>query len=272
MRVGFVQFQPRFGDVKGNCEAMVRLISSTVADLLVLPEFATTGYTFASRDELARLAEPFETSESLARLHELAVERSCALVVGFAESAGERFYNSAAFLKPDCTRSVYRKIHLFGTETLFFTPGPGPFEVFTYRGTAVGIIICFDWYFPESIRVLALKGAQIICHPANLVLQWCQCAMVVRSVENRVFTVTANRYGHEANGGYSFTFTGESQVTSPSGEVLAKAPGNVDYVAVVDIDPYQALNKQVTPYNDLFKCRCPDLYGAITESLHDGEC
>ena len=265
MKIGFAQFKPEFGKIETNIKTMGHLISTAKADLLVLPELATTGYTFTSKDEVRSLSEPFETSESLNRLHAIAAESSCAVVIGFAEKSEEGIFNSAAFLKPDGTKALYRKIHLYGSENIFFKPGNIPFKVYDYNGIKLGVIVCFDWYFPESIRVLALKGAQIICQPANLILPWCQRAMVIRSIENRVFTVTANRYGSEVRGEYSFTFTGESQIISPDGDVLVKAPKDNDSVVVLEIDPLKALNKRINKHNDLFQNRHPDFYSEITK-------
>jgi len=264
MKIGFVQFEPAFGEVETNLTTIEQLIENAEADLLVLPELATTGYTFTEQEELFLLAEPFESSESLGVLHDLAEKKSCALVVGFAEKSGESIFNSAAFLKPDRSRELYRKIHLFGTEKKFFNHGNMPFEVYDYNGVKIGVIVCFDWFFPESIRVLALKGAQIICQPANLILPWCQKAMVIRSIENRVFTITANRYGHETVREYSFSFTGESQITSPAGDILAQAPEDGDFIAVIDIDPSEALDKNINKYNNIFEDRHPEFYGDIT--------
>ena len=127
-------------------------------------------------------------------------------------------------------------------------------------------MICFDWYFPESVRILALEGAQIICQPSNLVLQWCQRAMVIRGIENRVFTVTANRYGTEERGKYTFTFTGASQITTPAGEVLSPAPDSGDTVSVVEIDPSLALHKNVAERSNLFDGRRPEFYSTICAS------
>lgn len=264
MRVGFVQFRPIFGDVEGNLSAMERLVSSAEADLLVLPELATTGYAFTGRDELARLAEPVSSSPSLDRLGDLARKRRCALVVGFAESRGEKLFNSAALLLPGGARECYRKAHLFGAENLFFTQGDTPFAVHEYAGVKIGLMICFDWYFPEAMRVLALKGAQIVCHPSNFILPWGPDAMVIRCLENRVFAVVANRYGTETRGEHSFTFIGRSRMISPRGEVLAEAPVGGDSVVAVDIDPAKALDKNINKYNDLFMQRRVDFYGDIT--------
>ena len=136
MKVGFIQFIPVFGDISGNIDTMKRLISSVEADLLVLPELATTGYTFTSQEELAKVSEPFEQSRSLESLQTLARERSCALVVVFSESSAADLYNSSALLMPDGSRHLYRKIHLFGAEKIFFQPGDIPLQVFDLHGTS----------------------------------------------------------------------------------------------------------------------------------------
>jgi len=119
----------------------------------------------------------------------------------------------------------------------------------------------FDWYFPEAARTLALRGAQIIAHPANLVLPHCQTAMVTRCLENRVFAVTTNRYGTEAlPDGRSLTFTGASQVMDARGVRLCQAPVAGDAVLLAEIDPTLADDKRVTPRNDLFADRRPEFY------------
>jgi predicted amidohydrolase len=265
MKAGFVQFRPVFGDVAANLSTMKRLIAAADADLLVLPELATTGYTFTSPAELARIAEPFENSSSLDELAALAREKQCGLVVGFGEINRGILYNSSALLRPDGSRELYRKIHLFGAENLFFKPGDIPFAVHELNGVRLGMMICFDWFFPESARVLALGGADIICHPVNFVLPWGQRSMIVRSLENRVFSITANRYGTENRGEYSFTFTGASQIVSPMGEALACAPADEDSVVVVEIDPESARNKRLNRFVDLFESRRPEFYGPVAE-------
>jgi len=94
-------------------------------------------------------------------------------------------------------------------------------------------MICFDWIFPEAMRTLALMGAQIVLHPANLVLPYCQDAMVTRCIENRVFEITANRIGVERG----LKFTGASQITAPGGIVLHRATKTKEEALAVDIDP-----------------------------------
>ena len=125
--------------------------------------------------------------------------------------------DSAATVTPAGGVLVYRKAHLFDREKLVFDVARPKFEVVRAQ-CALGVMICFDWFFPEVTRILALDGAQVICQPANLVLPWCQDAMRTRSIENRVFSVTANRIGMEKRGNISLTFTGKSQIVSPNGQ------------------------------------------------------
>ena len=123
-------------------------------------------------------------------------------------------------------------------------------------------MICFDWYYPEAARTLALKGAEIIAHPSNLVLPNCPDSMVTRCLENRVFSVTANRIGSEARGGKDrLTFIGLSEIVSPRGQILHRAPRDREEVTIVEIDPEEARQKTLNSYNDLLRDRRPAMYG-----------
>jgi predicted amidohydrolase len=166
---------------------------------------------------------------------------------------------------PDGELHNYRKIHLFSRETELFERGDAPPPVINTPAGRVGLMICFDWFFPETARLLALAGAQIIAHPSNLVLQFCQKAMYARSVENRVFTITANRVGAEERVGRRLVFTGASQVLDPKGNTLVSASDDGNHAGLCTIDPSTADDKQVTPHNHLFRDRLPELYRALTE-------
>jgi len=122
-------------------------------------------------------------------------------------------------------------------------------------------MICYDWYYPEVARTLMLRGAEIVCHPSNLILPYCPDAMVTRSLENRIFSITANRIGQEARGGkLPLTFIGKSSVISPKGMVLARASADQAECVVVEIDPGEARDKSLNPYNDMLKDRRPRSY------------
>lgn len=259
MKIGFVQFAPVFGEVRKNLAAIERLVSSARADLLVLPELCLTGYCFASGREARELAEP-AGGLSIRFLKRLSREQDVSLVAGFAEREGSRSYNSAALIAPEGQVGIYRKSHLFGDEKKWFSPGDTGFRVFSAGKVRVGLMICFDWIFPEAARTLALKGAQVICHPSNLVLPHCPASMPVRALENRVFTVTANRTGREGRGGQDLRFIGRSLICGPDRRVLASAGGGGECVGIVEIDPARALDKRMTPSNDLFRDRRPGFY------------
>jgi len=176
------------------------------------------------------------------------------------EKDGDNIFNTSYLVCSGVITGKYRKMHIYGTENEIFTKGNIGFPVFSWRGVNLGLLICFDWIFPEAMRTLALKGAQIILHSANLVLPYCQDAMRTRAIENRVFVATANRTGDEKRGEYHFHFTGKSQIVSPDSTLLAGMNDKEEGIRWVDIDPGDALNKNITPYNNIFKDRRKEFY------------
>jgi len=260
-RIGFAQFSPIRCDVSANVAAIEHLLQGVDADLLVLPELANSGYLYDSPDALLPFSEPGDGSGPfLSALQRLAGRTGGVIVAGFSERSPEGLYNSAAAVGAAGVIQVYRKTHLFAGEKLLFLPGDSGFHVFDHGGARIGMMVCFDWLFPESARTLALRGAQIIAHPSNLVLPYCQTAMFARCLENRVFAVTTNRYGTEDLADQRLTFTGASQIMTPRGERLGQAPIEGDCVVVVEIDPAAADDKRVTAANDLFADRRPEMY------------
>lgn len=261
MRVAFIQTSPVFGKVKDNVERVVQRIRSIDAELIVLPELFNTGYQFKSRKEVSILAEDAEKGWTKNRLAETARNKKLFIVAGIAEKCRSRFYNSSILVGPKGLIGVYRKAHLFWNEKKFFAPGNTPFKVYNIGSARIGMMICFDWLFPEAARSLALQGADIICHPSNLVLPFCPEAMITRCLENRVFAITANRVGTEERiNGERLKFIGKSEIVAPSGKILYRASGNKEEIGIVDINPKEARNKKITPLNDIFKDRRKKLY------------
>jgi len=261
MRIGVYQNSPQFGEVKKNLERAIEKINTIQADLVVLPELFTTGYQFTSHEEVMELAEEIPSGPTCVELIEYAHLKKMFLVFGIAERQKDKLFNSAVLIGPDGFIGKYRKSHLFYEENLFFNPGDTGFKVYDIGIARLGIMICFDWWFPEAARTLALKGADIICHPANLVLPSCQTAMVTRSLENAVYSVTANRVGFEARGGKKeLVFTGESQVLDYKGDRLLALSKEKEEISVVQIDVKKARDKSITSFNDRFKDRRPELY------------
>ncbi len=260
MRAGFFQFSPVFGEPEANLKKITAALMKSDADLAVLPELALTGYLFTEKKEVSLLAEtiPGPSAEKLA---ETAVKKNMTIVTGFAERSGETIYNSALLVTPEGDFRIYRKNHLFHEEKLFFTPGDLGFPVFSVKGVKIGLLVCFDHLFPEAARTLALQGAQIICHPSNLVLAGkAQITTRSRSIENRVFWILANRFGTETRGDKTLSYSGCSQITDPDGRIMVQAGGEEEGFYTADINPELAKDKSVTPLCDLFQDRRTDIY------------
>jgi beta-ureidopropionase len=251
MRVGFVQINSKLFDVEGNIDKALRLTGKKLMDLLVLPELFNTGYNFRSRREVAKVAELIPNGFTTQILREFSKRNGAMIVAGIAERKGQSFYNSAVVVKEGKYLGRYRKVHLFYNEKKFFKPGY-EFKVFE----KIGVMICFDWIFPESARTLMLKGAEVVAHPSNLVLPHCPASMKTRALENRVYVVTADRVGVERG----LRFIGQSQIVSPQGGIIYRASPTREECIVRSIDLELARDKSVTPRNDLVKDRVPLAY------------
>ncbi len=260
-RAGFCQFRPRFGRKEANLAGVLRRLKGIRADLIVLPELPFTGYYFRDRAEAMALSEAPRKSRIVEALVEACRRGGFHLVTGFAERDGDRCFNASLLLGPKGILQTYRKIQLFNLEKSWFDPGNLPLAVRRVGGARVGMMICFDWAFPEVARSLALQGMEVLCHPSNLVLPGhCQLAMRVRSLENAVFAVTANRCGEERRPHGTLRFTGRSQVAGPRGEVIFQAPAARGILRVETLDLSRARNKNLTPRNHLLRDRRPEFY------------
>jgi predicted amidohydrolase len=264
IRAGFYQFGPVFGEIRRNVESVLgRLdrIDRGAADLIVLPELFNSGYQFISRREVSELSEEVPEGFTTRRLCEFAGDKKLWLVAGLPERAGKVIYNSAVLIGPKGYVATYRKIHLFYEEKLWFKPGMNRFRSYDIGKARIGIMVCFDWFFPEAARSLSLAGAEIICHPANLVLPYCPDAMVTRCLENRVFAITSNRIGSEQRGGRKrLTYIGRSEIVDPGGGILFRAPRNRETLKIVEFNPREARHKTLNRYNNLFRDRRTELY------------
>jgi predicted amidohydrolase len=261
MNAGFFQFSPVFGDVQRNLETLLKAIQSFEGHLLVFPELALSGYQFLSKEEVQEMAEDIPSGPAIKALEDAVRGRDLHVVVGLAERDHGRLYNSAVLIGPKGYIGTYRKTHLFFEETLWFAPGDTGFLVWDIGRAQVGILVCFDWFFPEAARSLAIKGADILCHPSNLVLPYCPDAMVTRCLENRVFAITANRVGREQRGEKSaLQFIGMSEIVGPNGKILCRSSQKNEELRLCEIDIAEARNKRINSYNDLLKDRQPQWY------------
>jgi 5-aminopentanamidase len=259
-RVAFVQGRPRFARPAENLERGLALAATVPADLVVLPELWSSGYVFSTHAEVAALAEDAERGPTARALRAAARRERRHFVAGFPEVHRGRLYNSALLVGPGGVKALYRKVHLFEREQEWFRAGDLPFSVHRVGPAKVGLLICFDWRFPEAARVLALQGADVIAHPSNLVFPDAQRIMVIRAFENRVFVVTANRTGADDRPAGRVTFTGRSQIVDPRERVLARASARETCARAADCDLALARDKALTSITHLFTSRKPALY------------
>jgi predicted amidohydrolase len=267
MRLGIVQFNPEFGEIEENSARALALAGAVEADVYVLPELFSTGYQFIDRAEAASYAEELPGGPTTGALERFCRGRGCYVAGGLVEKAGDKLYNSAVLVGRDGFVARYRKSHLFDREKeIYDVNGEDMFGVYDLGFARVGLMICFDWIYPETARILAVRGAQVILHMANLVLPYCQAATVTRAIENRVFVAVANRTGTENRlPGETLEFTGASVIVNPKGECLLRAGETAEGGSAVDIDPTEADDKMATPRNHLIDDRRVELYGQLTE-------
>lgn len=264
LKIGVAQADFKLADREANLEIIHKLLGEAGqagVDVLALPELANSGYNFESTAEAESVAEVADEGPACRLLREWSAANRL-VVSGLCERAGGGLYNSAVVYANGHLKTIYRKAHLFGNESAFFRRGSEKAPVVGFRGQRLGVMICFDWFFPEMARSLALRGAQIILHPANLVLPYCQKAMLTRSLENRIFTATANRTGSERG----LSFSGLSQITSPTGELLTQAGDKFSGVVWVEVDLNKADDKWVTRQNHLFNDRRLELYDDLCQA------
>lgn len=268
--VAAVQTEPDFGDVAGNIKRGAELASTAFdngARLVVLPEASTTGYVFADRAEAAKYAEEVPSGQACQEWTRLCAERDAWLVAGMIERAGDKIYNSAVLIGPSGYVGTFRKVHLWNDEKEIYDPGDLGFPVFETEIGRIGMLICYDGWFPESFRSCALAGADIICSPSNWVpvphqppdqraMANLMCMTAAHS--NQVYVVAASRVGIERGQ----PFIGQSMVVDHSGWPLT-GPASTDreeiLYATVDAIGSRA-EREGNPFNQPLRDRRPTAY------------
>ena len=279
LKVAVCQYAPRLGRVEENAALGSDWISRAAnagATLIVLPELANSGYAFASVEEAELGSEPAPDGPTLVHWVRQCRQLGVWVVAGFTERSDRGRFDSAALLGPEGVVGVYRKAHLFFNEQSYFEPGDTGFPVFDLPFGRVGMLICYDLWFPEAARVLSLAGADIICVPTNWVANfrrrvqdergWTMgnYASVAVATQNQVFLAAADRVGSERD----IEFVGGSCVVGPDGWMLAgPATRSDEALLLADIDlSLSAAKKQRTPRNHALGDRRPELYQELTET------
>ncbi|MBU3689678.1 MAG: N-carbamoylputrescine amidase [Acidimicrobiales bacterium mtb01] len=267
-------------DVAANVDTAERLVrdaASRGARLVLIPELFEGRYF--CQDQLAEhfdRARPLDGHPTIALFSRLAAELGVVLPISFFERANAAAYNSVAMIDADgSVLGVYRKSHIPDgpgySEKYFFNPGDTGFTVWDTKVGRIGVGICWDQWFPECARVLALRGAEVIVYPTAIGSEpldpswdssrhW-QRVMQGHAGANLVPVIAANRYGIEKGRQHTLTFYGTSFIADPTGEVVAEAgrDGEAVLTADFDLDAVAALRRGWGVFRD----RRPELYGPL---------
>lgn len=272
IKIAGVQMKPRILDKEHNLTRSLKVIEETAengAQLVVFPECSLTGYCYRNLEEATPMAEPIG-GPSIEMISKVCKKLDTHAIVGFLEIDGEKIYNSQAFLGPKGRIGRYRKIHLpyLGVDR-FISPGNEHFKVYDTGVGKIGMNICYDVGFPESSRVLALKGAELIVLSTNWprgVEYYPKYVIHTRAIENRVNYIAVNRVGVERG----FKFCGLSKIVDCSGNSLAEASRSREEIIYASIDLKKARTKTSIKIpgeweTDKIRDRRPEFYTEITQ-------
>lgn len=270
MHTAAVQMEPIVADIATNVRTVLARVDEAIsegANLIVLPELALSGYVFTGYDETRSSAQEVAASGVFEALAARGAEHDAIVVVGYPELDGDALYNSAAVIGGDGVIGNYRKHHLWNLENEIFTPGDQGYPVFdTHLGT-IGVLVCFDIWFPEAARSLALAGADVVCLPTNWVptpgaeeADRAMATVLSQSTAhvNGIPVIAADRVGVEREQ----PFIGQSVIASHSGVMVAGPAGystqeTLHYVH----DPVAARAARTwNDYNNPLENRRPDTY------------
>jgi predicted amidohydrolase len=257
-QVAIIQFQPILGKPEENIRNLEPLLNSVEnCCLVVLPELSNAGYNFNGYEEAVNYSEEIGGKGIFQEfLVESAKRKGFHIVSGINEREGDKLYNSAVLAGPAGITGKYRKMHLFLNEKDIFQPGNAGLPVFDLGDFKIGIMICFDYLFPEPWRILAQKGADLVCHPSNLITMNAQRCLPGLSLMNRIYIASANRLGTERG----VAFNGSSMFTNPGGVVTKMASPDQVEIITQEIDIRFSGNKMATARNHVFDDRRPEAY------------
>lgn len=270
VKIACIQFEPVFGDVSLNLRRSIELIEQATkegARIIVLPELCSTGYVFKSKSEATELAETISDGSTTKTWCEVAKRLDVVLIAGIAELEGKKIYNSAVIIDRYGVLGVYRKLHLWGDENIVFEPGDLGAPVFETPFGRLSVAICYDGWFPETFRMAALQGADIVCIPTNWVplpgwqLDQKPMATVLHQAaaySNGLVIACADRVGTERGQ----EFIGNSLIIDHTGwPVAGPASGYKEEIVIGNADIGSAI-QYLSPnrFNHLLNDRRTDVY------------
>ena len=280
MRVAALQMamSPEVASNVATAERLVRAAAASGANVILIPELLEGHYFCKDQhaDELQR-AQPIDGHPTVTYFAQIARELNVVLPLSIFERANNAYFNTVVIVDADgTTLGIYRKSHIPDgpgySEKFYFAPGDTGFRVWPTRFGVVGVGICWDQWFPESARSMALLGADVILYPTAIGSEpqnpswdssghW-QRAMQGHAAANIVPIVAANRTGREIGRPTEVTFYGSSFITDATGAKVAEAGRDDERVLIADIDI--EANRAMRAAWGLFRDRRPELYGAIT--------
>ena len=259
-----------------KAEKLVREAASKGANIILLQELFETPYFCQRHDfEYMDLATTLEENPAVKRFQEVAKELDVVIPVSFFERAGNAAFNSIAIIDADGTvLGKYRKTHIPDgmpyAEKFFFTPGDTGFKVWKTKYATIGVGICWDQWFPEAARCMALLGAEILFYPTAIgsepVLQtdskphWQRC-MQGHAAANIMPVVASNRIGHEVQKNSEMTFYGSSFIADETGGLVAEADRETEGVITAEFD-LDAIAQKRREWG-VFRDRRPEMYGTL---------
>lgn len=276
VKIACIQMEPVVGEKSTNVAKTLDLIAQAAragANLIVLPELANSGYVFNTRAEAFDLAEAVPGGQTCDAWAAAAATFGVHIVAGIAERAGEVLYNSAVLIGPDGYIGTFRKVHLWAAENLFFERGDLGFPVFHTRLGRIGMAICYDAWFPESFRLAALQGADIVCVPTNWVPipgqapgreAMANILVMAAAHSNSIFIACADRIGVERGQ----SFEGQSIVVGHAGwPVAGPASRDREEILIAEVNLADARrDRNWNDFNQVLRDRRSDVYGEMLGS------
>lgn len=268
VKVACLQMDIKIGDIEANIEKSVKMINEAAdnkAVLIVLPEMANSGYVFNNKEEAFKLAENIQDSGSIKSWSKVAYERNVYIVSGITEIDGSDLYNTAVLIGPNGLIGKYRKLHLWEEEFLWFEQGNLGLPVFHTAIGRIGIVICYDMWFPEVYRILAAQGADIICVPTNWVSHdelpnnmknFGPVLAMAASHSNGIYIAAADRVGTERG----IAFPGRSLIVKTSGIPIVGPVDDTEQIIYGDCNFAKVRAHGTNKYNSTKKDRRLDVY------------
>lgn len=273
VRIACVQMEPIVGEKDRNVRRSIEMIEEAAgkgATLVVLPELCNSGYVFDTREEAFALSEEIPAGPTCQAWAGVASKHGLHIVAGIDERDGDVLYNSSVVIGPHGYVGTFRKVHLWNKENLFFEPGNLGFPVFKTPIGRIGTFICYDGWFPESYRLCALQGADIVCVPTNWVPipgqdenreAMANILAMAAAHSNSLFVAAADRIGTERQQ----PFIGQSIIVSYTGwPVSGPASPDKEEIIYADVNLSDARRKRNwNEYNQVLRDRRTDLYNEM---------